>query len=314
MAEHAVAGPRRGPGQRSAPDRSDLRRVGARQPEHLPGQAEPGGLPGTGGVIDAWRAARLDQRGDLERHIHRPGGLPVLVVNHADVRAAACLGDHRGDEVAPVRAVQPGGADDVAGQAGLPQDGPFPGQLGTAVGGARGWPPGLRVRLAGPARRTRSPWRPGRARLPRAAHSAASPDTASPLRRSAASSLASASSTAVQAAQLTTTSGRHGRAGATGTAPASVMSRSARDGPGHGLAPVFQDGHQIPAQHPPGPGHQPTGHRAGPPSPAFSGSPPGPAISPAPAGGRFSGSHQARCSAYQRTVAARPSANGIRGA
>ncbi len=88
VAEHAVGGAWRWPGQCGAGDRPDPGRVSAEQPEDLPGQPEPGGLPGARGVVDAGTGRRMDQGDDLPGHIGGPGGLAVLVVDDLDGRAA----------------------------------------------------------------------------------------------------------------------------------------------------------------------------------------------------------------------------------
>ena len=88
-------------------------------------------------MIDAGPSAGLSQRDDLVRDIDRPGGLPVLVSHDIHGRPLARQPDHRGDEVRPVRAVEPGRPDHVAGAGEQPEHGLLAGQLGAPVRGAR---------------------------------------------------------------------------------------------------------------------------------------------------------------------------------
>src|SRR5690242_599883 len=82
VTQHAVGGPRRRPGQRTARYRPYPGRIGAEQGEDLACQPEPGGLPAACGVVDARRGRGVDQRDDLPGHVGGPGGLAVLVVHH----------------------------------------------------------------------------------------------------------------------------------------------------------------------------------------------------------------------------------------
>ncbi len=174
----------------------------------------------------------------------------------------AFLPDHRGDEARPVRPVEPGGADHVARQAGLLQHGPFPGQLGAAVRGARGRQAVLRIRLAAP---------------PVEHVVRGDLDERGPPRRTAGGQPGHGLAVDPERGVLAGLSVVHrgpGRAvddhrglpagqrlpDGTGVGDVEIAAGQ----PGHGLAPVFQHGHQIPAQHPPGPGHQPPAHRPGP--------------------------------------------------
>ena len=103
-----------------------------------PGEPEPGGLARTRRVVDAWSGAGGGQRDDLVSDIDRPGGLPALVGDDINVLLLARQGDHRADEVGPVRAVEPGRPHHVAGVGQQPEHGLLAGQLGAPVGGARG--------------------------------------------------------------------------------------------------------------------------------------------------------------------------------
>ena len=137
VTEHAVGGPRRGPRHRGGKDRPHPGLIGAEQAEDLARQAEPGGVPAAGGVVDARRGAGVHKRDDLPGHVGRPGGLAMLVDHHVHVRPLALELDHGTDKTRPVRAVEPRRPDHIgrAGQRG--EHGPLAGQLGTPVGGAR---------------------------------------------------------------------------------------------------------------------------------------------------------------------------------
>src|ERR1039457_6584974 len=105
VAEHAVGRPGRWPGQLAARYRPHPVRIGAEEAEELPGQAEPGGLPAAGGVVNARRGGGVDQRDDLPGDVGGPGGLAVLVVDDVDGRPLVLELDHGPDEVRPVRSV-----------------------------------------------------------------------------------------------------------------------------------------------------------------------------------------------------------------
>ncbi len=137
VTQHAVRGPRRGPGQRAAWYRPYPGRIGAEQTEDLACQPEPGCLPAARDMVDARRGGGMDQRDDLPRHIDGPGGLAVLVVHHVDRRPLALELDHRTDEARPVRPVQPRRPDDIARLGQVVEHDPLAGQLGASVGGAR---------------------------------------------------------------------------------------------------------------------------------------------------------------------------------
>ena len=180
--------------------------------------------PAAGDVQDAGQAALgdVDQRGREVAGVGRAAG---LVVDHGDLVALGADAAHRVDEVLAVRAEDPGGANDRA--AGPPAVGHrlLAGELGAPVGALRAGRGGLGVRLARRAVEDVVAWRRGRAgRRPAAAARLPAP---SPLTAVAAASCSSAPSTSVQAAQLTTASGRAASTAAR-TAAASVMSRSAR--------------------------------------------------------------------------------------
>ena len=114
VAQHAVGGPWRRPGQRAARYRPHPGRIGAEQAEDLACQPEPGCLPAARGMVDARRGRGSDQREDLPGYVDGPGRLAMLVVDHVDRRALALEPDHRSGEARPVRPVQPRRPDDKA--------------------------------------------------------------------------------------------------------------------------------------------------------------------------------------------------------
>jgi hypothetical protein len=116
------------------------------QPEDFLGKPEPGRLAGAGGVVHARRGVGGDQRVDRRGDIAGPGRLAALVVDHRGGRARPGQPEHRLHEVAAVRAVQPGGADHVAGLWQRGPHGELACQLGAAVGAARGGAGALGVR------------------------------------------------------------------------------------------------------------------------------------------------------------------------
>jgi dTDP-4-dehydrorhamnose 3,5-epimerase len=114
VTQHAVGGPWRRAGQRAARYRPHPGRIGAEQAEDLACQPEPGCLPAAGGVVDARRGRRVDQRDDLPGQVGGPGGLAVLVVDHVDGWPLVLELDHRAGEAPPVGPVEPCRPDDKA--------------------------------------------------------------------------------------------------------------------------------------------------------------------------------------------------------
>ncbi len=293
MTQHAVTRPRGRPGQRGAAHRADPVRVGADQPEHLLGQPEPGRLPGARRVIDPRRGGRPDQGGDPPGHVHRPGGLPALVVHHLDRSRAARLADHRPDEAAAVRPVQPGGAQHVTPQPRLAQHGLLTSQLGPAVRGPRRGPAVFRVRLAGLAVEDVVGGQldqrgAGRGALRGQARHCLPVD---PERRGLVGLGGIDRGPRRAVDHHVRGPAVQGRLDLAGIGDVEVGAAQPGD---RRTAPV-EDGDEIPAEHPPGAGDQPPAHLAAAP-------------------GCLSGSHQSRWSMYQRTVLASPAANGVRGA
>ncbi len=103
-------------------------------------------------VVDARRGARRGQRVDLRRQVRRPGRLSGLVADDGHRVALAGQPDHRPHEARPVLPVQPGGPHHVAGVGQRLQDRPLARQLGPAVRGARSGGGVLGVGSAGVAR------------------------------------------------------------------------------------------------------------------------------------------------------------------
>ena len=157
----------------------------------------------------------------------RVGGAADLVGDDEHLGLLAAEPQHRLDEVRAAEAEQPGGADDEVARVG-DRDRGLARLLRAAVGRDRRGQVGLDVGRAAcavedvVAREVERPWRRRWPRPPRAAPRPSS------LTRIASRSLASAPSTSVQAAQLTTASGRGLGDRVPRPRRGSVMSRSAR--------------------------------------------------------------------------------------
>ena len=129
-----VCGTGRGSGRSRRPFRRTLRIRSEHEPEHLDSQLEPGALPAADGMVNAGRRVGGDEGVNLPGDVGRPSGLAMLVVDHRRTGAGTGQPDHGADETGTMRAVQPGGPDNVAavGQGGA--DGLLAGQLGPTVG------------------------------------------------------------------------------------------------------------------------------------------------------------------------------------
>ena len=196
------------------------------------------------------------QLGDLDERVGEVAGerrAAELVVDDAQRVALAGEAEHGRDEVPAVAAEQPGGADDRVLVGRGRRDGVLTGELGAPVRALRRRRGGLQVRLG--RRPVEDVVRRDLDReRARPAAAAATWPAASPFSAVAPASSASAPSTSVQAAQLTTASGR--------AAPSAARRRRRRARPGrarerdHVVPGTRRGSMQIVAEHASGTGQE----------------------------------------------------------
>ncbi len=113
VTEHAVRRTRRGPHEGGAVRREHALRVEAGLGEDRLREVVPGRLPRVGAVVDTGGGVRVHELDDPGGQVTRPRGLAHLVGDHRHRVVRPREPEHRRGEVRPVRAVDPGGPDDV---------------------------------------------------------------------------------------------------------------------------------------------------------------------------------------------------------